>query len=191
MSTEHDFTLGSKQQLWLDADLAAVDRSKTPWIIFGGHRPMYINSGYSGKPSGDIEVMDLMIQHIEPMFQKYKVNLAFWGHNHVVERQSAVFNRTVIQKSSEVIDTEGNTIAWHEDPQATVHMVVGTGGAAFTHSEVTPTPDWCEKFFYRYGYAKVAAVNSTYLEWKWIDSGDNKVYDRMVITQNSGSWSSI
>ena len=145
---------------------------------------MYINSGYSGSASSDMSVMDELIRNIEPMLMKYKVNLAFWGHNHVVERQSAVFNRTVVQASVLINDSEGNPIAFHDDPQATVHMVVGTGGAAFTRSEVTPTPSWCESFFYRYGYTKVTAVNATYLDWQWIDSGDGRVYDRMVIVQS-------
>ena len=29
MSTEHDYTVGSEQHSWLDADLAAVDRTGT------------------------------------------------------------------------------------------------------------------------------------------------------------------
>jgi acid phosphatase type 7 len=40
MSTEHDFLPGSPQFDFLKADLAGVDRSKTPWIILVGHRPM-------------------------------------------------------------------------------------------------------------------------------------------------------
>ena len=46
-------------------DLASVDRSKTPWIIFGGHRPMYISSNYGGptfKLGADINVMNLMVR---------------------------------------------------------------------------------------------------------------------------------
>jgi hypothetical protein len=27
---------------WLKADLAAVDRSKTPWVLAFGHRPYYV-----------------------------------------------------------------------------------------------------------------------------------------------------
>ena len=26
---------------WLENDLKKVDRNKTPWIVLGGHRPMY------------------------------------------------------------------------------------------------------------------------------------------------------
>ena len=41
MSTEHDMGNGSRQYSWLEQDLKNVDRTKTPWIILAGHRPMY------------------------------------------------------------------------------------------------------------------------------------------------------
>lgn len=40
-STEHDFAPGSEQYAWILADLKAVDRKKTPWLIAGFHRPFY------------------------------------------------------------------------------------------------------------------------------------------------------
>ena len=43
MSTEHDFTEGSPQWNFLANDLAKVNRSLTPWVIFTGHRMMYSN----------------------------------------------------------------------------------------------------------------------------------------------------
>ena len=191
MSTEHNFTIGSPQYYWIENDLASVNRSVTPWIIFGGHRAMYINSNYGGTPTSDITVMQLLIANIEPLLFKYRVNVGFYGHNHVVQRMSAVYNSEVVQAASMVTDAQGHTVAWHEDPQATVHMVVGTAGAKFTVNYVTPYPSWCESVFYRIGYARVSAVNSTYLNWEWVDSYDGNVYDRMVITQSddfSKSW---
>ena len=32
------------QYAWLEADLAAVDRAATPWVVLFGHRPMYCSS---------------------------------------------------------------------------------------------------------------------------------------------------
>jgi hypothetical protein len=37
-SSEHAFAPGTPQHAWVKADLAAVDRSKTPWVIVGMHR---------------------------------------------------------------------------------------------------------------------------------------------------------
>jgi len=41
MSSEHDYREGSRQYKWLENDLKNVDREKTPWVVLGGHRPMY------------------------------------------------------------------------------------------------------------------------------------------------------
>lgn len=38
MSTEHDFRVQSSQYNWIQKDLSSVNRKKTPWIIFSGHR---------------------------------------------------------------------------------------------------------------------------------------------------------
>ena len=38
ISSEHDITEGSEQYAWLAADLAAVDRSVTPWVVVTAHR---------------------------------------------------------------------------------------------------------------------------------------------------------
>lgn len=147
---------------------------------------MYINSNYGGSVTSDQTVMNNLIYNIEPLLWKYRVNLAFWGHNHVVQRHSAIYNRTVVQRSKQVYGPYGSGVAtaWHSDPQATVHMVIGTAGAKFTVNYVEPYPEWCEQVFYRFGYAVVETVNSSYLSWEWIGALDNVVYDRMVITQN-------
>ena len=121
----------------------------------------------------------------------------FWSHiihNHQVQRHSAVLNKTVIQASTPVIDgVTGEITHWHRDPQATVHMVVGTGGARFTENAIlgAQAPAWNEMYMYEYGYARVTAVNATYLDWEWINAFDQSVMDHMVLTQPSSppaSW---
>ena len=49
-----NFSTGSDQLKWIEEDLAHVDRCKTPWVILGGHRPMYIDSTYGGNPASDL-----------------------------------------------------------------------------------------------------------------------------------------
>ncbi len=184
ISTEHDIAIGTEQYQWIEADLKSIDRTVTPWVIFGGHRAMYINSNYGGNPSADIDYMANMVTNLEPLLWKYRVNMGFYGHNHAVQRHSAIYNYTVVQKSVEVADVDGSIIHYHDNPQATVHWVVGTGGAAFTKNSVTPGPDWNEMVFYEWGYARVTAVNASYLDWEWVQSSTGKVLDHMVITQD-------
>jgi hypothetical protein len=118
---------------------------------------------------------------------KHQVNLAFYGHNHVVQRQSAVYQKKVVQRSVPVTDERGVTVNLFRDPEATVHMVIGTAGAAFTQNAFEPPPEWNEQYFYKWGYARVTAVNASYLGWDWVESATGVVWDRMAITQ-SDDW---
>ena len=184
ISTEHDYTIGSEQYNWFKKDLESIDRTKTPWVIFGGHRAMYLNSNYGGSVSSDLVVMDSMIANLEALLFEHRVNIGFYGHNHVVQRQAAVYNKTLVQKSKDVYDSNGKVIHLHENPQSTVHMVIGTGGASFTKNAVEPKPDWNEMYMYEYGYARVTAVNASYLDWEWVLSSTGEVLDHMVLTQD-------
>ena len=187
MSTEQNFSIGSPQYQWIENDLKTCNRTLTPWIVFGGHRAMYINSDYCCSDTSDITVMDSLIANIEPLLWKYRVNFAFWGHNHALQRMTAVYNKEVIQASTPV-SVDDTVINTYSNPQATVHLVVGTGGAAFSVNYVTPYPAWNEMVMYKYGYARVEAVNSTYLTWEWVEGATGEVWDRASITQDGTPW---
>ena len=69
MSTEHDFTADSEQLQFLDDHLKKVNREKTPWLIFTGHRPMYVDSPHSEGRAGDQPVVALLRKHVEPLLK--------------------------------------------------------------------------------------------------------------------------
>lgn len=54
-------------------DLAAVDRSATPWVIVGGHRPMYIDSTNYAPVQGDQTVAAELRAALEQDLIKYEV----------------------------------------------------------------------------------------------------------------------
>jgi Iron/zinc purple acid phosphatase-like protein C len=62
---------------------------------------------------------------------------------------------------------------------------VGTGGAAFTQNAVVPPPEWNELFLYKWGYARVTAINASHLSWEFVESGSGTVFDRMGISQST------
>ena len=41
VSSEHNWTKGSRQYTWLENDLASVNKSVTPYIVLATHRMMY------------------------------------------------------------------------------------------------------------------------------------------------------
>jgi hypothetical protein len=54
-------------------DLRAVNRSATPWVIVGGHRPMYIDSTNYAPVQGDQTVAAELRAALEQDLIKYEV----------------------------------------------------------------------------------------------------------------------
>lgn len=75
-----DFDVGSNQYMWLQADLTAVDRTKTPWIFVLLHAPWY-NSNLAHQGEGES-----MRKAMEEMLFKERVDLVLAGHVHAYER---------------------------------------------------------------------------------------------------------
>jgi len=188
MSTEHNFTIGSPQYQFLEKDLSSVNRTKTPWLIFTGHRSMYVDSTQCCFWGSDVNVMSLLQANIEPLMHKYQVNLAFSGHFHNLERQSAIYqNKTVL--ASVPITVNNEIVHYYKNPKATVWMLTGSAGRGPSISKNNYT--WSERYWNNvYGYAIMSAVNATTLSWKLIQSSDNKVIDNVLITQDFSDWSS-
>ena len=67
MSTEHAFDPSSPQYAFLEDHLKTVDRSVTPWLVFAGHRPMYVDSTNAEPVTGDLTVAKLLRENLEPL----------------------------------------------------------------------------------------------------------------------------
>jgi hypothetical protein len=60
---------------WIEADLKAVDRSKTPWLIVGMHRMMYCDSSdYRSNDDSDHTVSSRIRSSLEDLFYTYKAS---------------------------------------------------------------------------------------------------------------------
>lgn len=71
--------MDSAQLDWLERELQSTS---TPWKICFMHHPLYSDARYHG---ADIDLRT----HLEPLFEKYGVNVVFSGHDHVYERIKA------------------------------------------------------------------------------------------------------
>ena len=75
-----DFSVESQQYVWLQLDLAKIDRVKTPWVITMVHAPWYTtNEAHQGEGES-------MRQAMEELLFKARVDLVFAGHVHAYER---------------------------------------------------------------------------------------------------------
>jgi hypothetical protein len=81
------FGAPGQQLAFLDADLASVDRTVTPWVIVAGHRPWYSTGGSDN-------ICTPCQTAFEPLFYKYGVDLGIFGHVHNSQRFNPVYNQT-------------------------------------------------------------------------------------------------
>ncbi|KAM3278919.1 hypothetical protein ACQJBY_046299 [Aegilops geniculata] len=175
MSTETDFTRGSDQYKYIKADLERVNRSRTPFVVFQGHRPMYTSSN----EAKDAAHRERMIQHLEPLFVEHGVTLALWGHIHRYERFCPMKDYRCLNTSSSFVY-----------PGAPVHAVIGMAGQDFQPSW-EPRPDHPDvpifpqpqRSVYRgseFGYAKLVATRER-LTLMYVGNHDGQVHDMVEI----------
>ncbi|KAL8292964.1 hypothetical protein RQP46_000658 [Phenoliferia psychrophenolica] len=94
----------NQQVDWLRADLAAVDRTLTPWVIAAGHRPWY-------SPEG----CDVCQDAFESLFLEYDVDIVLQGHVHNMQLVAPIANGT--------LDPAG-----FHNPSAPAYVINGAAG---------------------------------------------------------------
>ena len=81
---------GSEQYAWIEKCLASVDRQKQPWLIFSAHRVLgYSSNSWLANEGAFEEPMGRA--HLQKLWQKYKVDIAFYGHVHNYERTCPIY----------------------------------------------------------------------------------------------------
>jgi acid phosphatase type 7 len=144
LSSEHDYTAGSAQRAWIAADLAAVDRATTPWVVVGLHRPVY--NSYN---DSDWNIAVAAAAQLEPLFVQHSVDLVLSGHYHSWLRTTSVRNFTV--------DPTG---------ASPVYVTVGTGGATYHNETVrSGAGAWTAAGGAEWGFGIVEAFNRSALRW--------------------------
>ncbi|KAL9644005.1 hypothetical protein ABK040_005473 [Willaertia magna] len=170
------------QMKYIQNALESVDRSKTPFVITLGHRPLYSTgihfSNAKGEPIKDAENLRSLF---EPMWHKNGVDLNVVGHVHTYERQYPVYNLTVETKEK----------SNYKNLKDTIYVTNGSGGCIegldfefdFHHHT-----DW-----HNFGYTKdegYAILNvkrtgsrSATLSWKFYNAGKNELIDSFTINK--------
>ncbi|KAL7615655.1 hypothetical protein Lser_V15G03591 [Lactuca serriola] len=171
ISTEHDWSRNSEQYQWMSRDMASVDRSRTPWLIFTGHRPMYSSCG-------SVDIRFLLA--VEPLLVANKVDLVMFGHVHNYERTCAVYKSKCLampKKGADGVDTYDNS-----NYQAPVHTIIGMAG--FRLDGFPPKPgSWSLSRISEFGYARVHATK-TQLNFEFVNAYTKKIEDRFRIIKS-------
>ena len=115
LSTEGSYLPQSEQIKFLEKSLKhSSDNPDIDWVIVFFHRPIYTD----GKNSPQLEFRKM----VQPLFDKFGVDLVLQGHNHIYERTASLKFDSVL------------------DPNGQVYATVGTGG--FSHEPFLNKSDW-------------------------------------------------
>ena len=166
-NTEVNWTSGSAQLRWLEADLAGVNKTVTPFTVFAGHRPYLATNTCRGWKTRT-DLMAALENTLEPLFDAYNVQLALWGHVHDYERTCSVRRRRCVAQGG------------------TTHVVIGNAGhGVHTCPEwVFPSPEWEAFRSFEHGYARIEATNATHLHFEAVMNRDGKVHDEVWLSSS-------
>jgi len=111
---------------WMEADIQAVDRSKTPFVIAFFHRPMYCsNDGCCTDRGGDT----LKEQGEQSVFDN-KVTMTISGHVHGYERSYPLYKGVPLQKD-------------YKSPAGPVYVLQGgSGNREGNKGHYSVVPEW-------------------------------------------------
>lgn len=151
------------QVAWLQADLAAVNRTITPWIIVALHRPWYSSGGTCPQCQAAFE----------PLIDQYNVDLVITGHYHVYERNAPIhYNGT--------IDPNGLN-----NPSSPWYIINGLGGhygGLDPFNRVSGFQEYGLSILNAtYGWSRLTFHNCTHMTHELVNSSSNAVLDTATL----------
>ncbi|XP_016453618.1 putative inactive purple acid phosphatase 27 [Nicotiana tabacum] len=171
--TEHDWREGSEQYKFIEKCFASANRHKQPWLIFAAHRVLgYSSNDWYAKEGSFEEPMGR--EHLQKLWQKYKVDMAFYGHVHNYERVCRIYQNQCVNKETSHYSGVVN---------GTIHVVVG-GGGSHLNQFTTINTTWSVFKDYDWGFVKLTAFNQSSLLFEYKKSRDGKVYDSFTISRD-------
>uniref|UniRef100_A0ACD5XRJ4 Uncharacterized protein n=1 Tax=Avena sativa TaxID=4498 RepID=A0ACD5XRJ4_AVESA len=174
-NTEEDWRPGTEQYKFIEQCLSSVDRQKQPWLIFLAHRVLGYSSCTYYETEGTFEE-PMGREALQELWQKHKVDLAFYGHVHNYERTCPVYQSQCVADASD----------HYSGPfKATTHVVVGGAGASIADSEFTTSNiQWSHFRDFDFGFVKLTAFNHSSLLFEYKKSRDGNVYDHFTISRD-------
>lgn len=166
LDTEADFHIDSSQYKFLIQDLESLSNTnETDWTIVFFHKPIYTDSG-SHPPF--IKFRNI----IQPIFDKYDVDIVLQGHNHIYERSRPLtFNNTITDDSTDLF----------LQPTGQIYLTVGTGGDS--HYSFKQISNWSLKQIENdFGFINIIMENKNELSFEFI-SNNGEILDSFKIVK--------
>jgi len=203
VSTEHDLSPGSPQHGWLERELAAVDRCKTPWLVLLLHRPMYVVLPHKTNR----EVGEHLKGSLEGLLDRYRVDLAISGHIHSYTRTCAVHGDRCVggsgggggagggggeaftpqqqaaPKAAEAAAAAAAAAAApaaaapSASPHGTVHMIIGSAGHELSAVQPDQDQEWLAASLQVFGYSRFAVEGDKRMVVEFVESETGRILD--------------
>ncbi|KAK8119699.1 Acid phosphatase [Apiospora kogelbergensis] len=156
------FGAPGQQRAFLAADLAAVDRAVTPWLVVAAHRPWY-TTGPARHACAACRAA------FEPLFYRFGVDLAVFGHVHNAQRFWPVVNGTA--------DPRGL-----DDPKAPMYIVAGGAGNIEGLARIGAKPSYTAwAYADDFSYATVSFLDANRLQVDFVRSATGEMLDTSVL----------
>ncbi|KAL6186756.1 hypothetical protein ACLB2K_042875 [Fragaria x ananassa] len=171
--TEHDWREGTEQYKFIEHCLASVDRQKQPWLIFLAHRVLGYSSCISYAEEGSFSE-PMGRESLQKLWQKYKVDIAIYGHVHNYERTCPIYQNICTNEEKHYYKGSLN---------GTIHVVPGGAGASLSTFTSLQTK-WSIFKDHDHGFAKLTAFDHSNLLFEYKKSRDRQVYDSFRISRD-------
>ncbi|XP_050415136.2 acid phosphatase type 7 [Patella vulgata] len=174
----HDQNFVCDQYNWLLQDLirANQNRSKRPWIVAMGHRPMYCSNTNSDDCTGSF-MRGWVRYGLEDLFYSQGVDLILQGHEHSYERSWPMYKRQPINLD-------------YNNPRAPVHVISGAGGCNEGRDKEPRMGESWSAFIdnsktHDNSYGKLHVHNTSHLHWQQIAVTSGQVLDSIWLVQRA------
>ena len=144
------------QKAWLAADIATIDRARTPWVLAQAHK------GYWEAPKTDWASLGL-----DDSFAAANVDMVFVGHTHNYQRSLAFANEQVADKSCYAAGV-------YTDCKGTIGILAGSPGMSQGLGKRRLPADIAVLDLQAWGYGKLTVANATHLHWQWFEVVTNE-----------------
>lgn len=181
------------QDAFIQADLASYNRTKYPWLVVFGHRPLYCSANmtavglvgidtdsppYERHNQDCLENATSVRKAFEQTWYNAKVDLVITSHVHAYERLASVYQNQSVPCGYEDFNTCVNA-------KAPIYVVTGAPGQQESYAPVSPTPLPFSMYQDdQWGYSRMTVFNDTHLLWEQVRSVTKEVVDFLWIVKN-------
>ncbi len=159
IDSNRDLRPGSEQYLWLESELA---KSTATWKFAAHHHPPYTSDedDYGDAYQGPALEGDPRMQHVIPLYERYGVDIVFFGHIHDYERTWPI-------KEGAVNEEDGV-------------IYIQTGGAGGSLENFAPTRSWFTARVRRDHHFTLVLIHGGTLQFQAIDL-EGRLFDQFEI----------